>query len=163
MTSGIDFKIEGLDAAVGKLQSLSHDAKYKGGRAALRMAARVVVDAAKANAERVNDPKSPESIAANIAERWNGNLFKRSGDLGFRVGVLGGAREETKASRKANPGGDTFHWRFIEFGTSKMPAAPFMRPALADNIGRATDAFVTNFDRAIDRALKRAQKKGAKK
>lgn len=158
MPNAVEFKIEGVEAAIGKMRALSYDAKYKGGRASLRAATRVVVKAAKTNAERINDPNSPESIAANIAERWNGTLFKQTGDLGFRVGVLGGAREETKASRGANPGGETYHWRFIEFGTSRFPAAPFMRPALADNINTATDTFVNYFDKAMDRALKRAKK-----
>jgi HK97 gp10 family phage protein len=36
-------------------------------------------------------------------------------------------------------GGDAFHWRFIEFGTSKMAARPFMRPALAENIQKVSD------------------------
>lgn len=43
----------------------------------------------------------------------------------MRVGILGGARDmgkygEFKGAGKDNPGGDTFYWRFREFGTSKM-------------------------------------------
>jgi HK97 gp10 family phage protein len=161
MVASVEFKIEGIDSLIGKLRAVSYDLKFKGGRSALRAAARVVVEAAKANAERIDDPESAESISRNIAARWDGNLYKRTGDLGFRVGVLGGA-QETKGTKKAYPGGDTFHWRFIEFGTSTIPAAPFMRPALADNIDRVTTTFVTTYEKSIDRALKRAQKVSVK-
>lgn len=161
MVASVEFKLEGIESLIGKLRAVSYDLKFKGGRAALRAAARVVVEAAKANAERIDDPESAESISKNIAARWDGDLYKRTGDLGFRVGVLGGAKE-TKAQKKAYPGGDTFYWRFIEFGTSRFPAAPFMRPALADNIERVTNTFVTFYEKSIDRALKRAQKASAK-
>ena len=59
---------------------------------------------------------------------------------------------------KTNPGGDTFYWRFIEFGTQKIGARPIMRPALTDNVTTATTEFVTHFSKALDRAIARARK-----
>lgn len=168
MADGMQFSLTGLDELLGKLEGVSHDMKYKGGRFALRKAAQVVRDAAKRNAERVDDPDTPENIAENIVERWSGRRFKRTGDLMFRVGVMGGARGYAKASGevqgkgKANPGGDTFYWRFLEFGTEKMPRQPFLTPALTDNFNKATDEFVRQYDKALDRAIKRAKKKAAK-
>lgn len=32
---------------------------------------------------------------------------------------------------------DPFYWRFVEFGTSKMPARPFLRPAFEANKDKA--------------------------
>lgn len=162
MADGITFKIVGLDALLAKFESITYDTKRKGGRYALRKAAQLVRDAAKANAKRIDDPKSAADISANIVERWNGRLFKRTGDLGFRVGVLGGAGgSKTGAQQSAGlPGGDTRHFRFVEFGTEKVAARPFMRPALENNINAATDVFVTEYGKAIDRAIKRAGKKG---
>jgi HK97 gp10 family phage protein len=158
MVASVDFKITGADALIGKLRAVSYDLKYKGGRAALRKAAQLVVKAARANAQRLDDPQTPDSISKNIVERWDGKRFKSSGDLGFMVGVLGGARATTKGANNSNPGGTTFHWRFKEFGTSRIAATPFMRPALEDNINQATSEFVTQYEKAIDRALKRAKK-----
>lgn len=45
-------------------------------------------------------------------------------------------KAETGKDAKENPN-DPFYWRFLEFGTSKMPARPFMRPAFEANKMRA--------------------------
>lgn len=177
MMADIEFKIEGLGPLLGKLEAVTYDVKRKGGRSALRKAAQLIAKAAQQNASIFDDPETKQSIAANIAIRWDGKRFKRNGDLGFRVGVLGGAQEyaNTKDNVRAgrvgeshanggsskNPGGDTWYWRLLEFGTSKMQAKPFMRRALADNVDAATSAFVAAYSKAIDSAIKRAAKKAA--
>ena len=167
MADSVSFNIQGLDSLLGKLENLKYETKKKGGRYALRKAAQLVRDAARENAKRIDDPTSPEKISANIVERWNSRLNRRTGDLGFRIGVLGGARDysaygEITTGKKAttNPGGDTFYWRFVEFGTQFVPARPFIRPALESNIGAATDEFVKQYERVIDRAIKTSKKKG---
>lgn len=162
MADGVEFSITGLESLLGKLDSVSYDVRRKGGRAALRKAAQVVAKKAKEGAERIDDKETGRSISDNIALRWNGKLFKQTGDLGFRIGVLHGAvlakkGEEVDTSTNA----PTPHWRLIEFGTEKMAAAPFMRPALANSIAEVTNTFVTEYEKAIDRAIKRAAKKAA--
>ncbi|HGY9636451.1 TPA: HK97-gp10 family putative phage morphogenesis protein [Pseudomonas putida] len=159
MADGVDFSILGLDSLLGKLSEVSVDVRHKGGRAALRKAAQVVVQKAKAGAERIDDKATGRSISDNIALRWNGRLFKRTGDLGFRIGVLHGAVLKDGGDLSSNA--PTPHWRLIEFGTEKMPAAPFMRPALADSISEVTNTFVIEYEKAIDRAIRRAAKKAA--
>lgn len=159
MADGVEFSILGLEGLLGKLSEVSVDVRRKGGRAALRKAAQVVVQKAKAGAERIDDKATGRSISDNIALRWNGRLFKRSGDLGFRIGVLHGAVLKDGGDLTSNA--PTPHWRLIEFGTEKMPAAPFMRPALADSISEVTNTFVTEYEKAIDRAIRRAAKKAA--
>ncbi|MNP28605.1 hypothetical protein D3C76_1215800 [compost metagenome] len=162
MADGAEFSILGLDSLLGKLQEVSLDVRRKGGRAALRKAAQVVVQKAKEGAERIDDSATGRSISDNIALRWNGQLFKRTGDLGFRIGVLHGAVLAKKGEVvDTSTNAPTPHWRLIEFGTEKMPAAPFMRPALADNISLVTNTFVTEYEKAIDRAIRRAAKKAA--
>lgn len=156
MADSIEFALEGIDSLVGKLEAISYDMKRKGGRTALRKAAQVVANKAKEGAERLDDPETGRSIAANIALRWNGRLFKLSGDLGFRVGVLHGAVLKNGGDLSANS--PTPHWRLLEFGTAKMAAQPFMRKALADSISEVTTTFITEYEKAIDRAIKRAAK-----
>lgn len=172
MAEGVEFKLQGIDSLVSKLEAISFDLKRKGGRSALRKAAVLISEKVKENARRINDSETPEDISKNITLRWNGKLFKSSGDLGFRIGVLGGAKQYNnmhtrKGGRSGtyrvggshdNPGGDTFYWRFVEFGTARVAARPFMRPALAQSISEATDTFITEYEKAIDRAIKRAAK-----
>jgi HK97 gp10 family phage protein len=151
-------KMEGVDALVAKLESIKYDVKYKGGRSALRKAAQVIRNAARQNIQAHDDPETGRSIAKNITEKWNGRLFKASGDLGFRVGVQGGAKVLDKDNSDTGAGGPTPHWRFLEFGTEKNKAFPFLVPAMNANVQKAADVFIREYGRAIDRALKKAAK-----
>lgn len=162
MADTVEFSILGLDSLLAKLETVSYDVKRKSGRAALRKAAQLVANKAKEGAQRVDDPATGRAIAANVALRWNGRLFKQTGNLGFRVGVLHGAvlpKQGDQVEKGQNA--PTPHWRLLEFGTERMRAQPFMRPALEQNISAATDLFVTEFEKGIDRAIKRAAKKAA--
>lgn len=158
MAETVEFSLLGLDSLLGKLESVKYETKRKGGRSALRRAANVMAEKARHGAERLDNTETGRAISDNIAVRWNGRLFKRSGNLGFRVGVLHGA--VLADGGDLSPGAPTPHWRLLEFGTEKMAAAPFMRPALADNISEITGTFITEYEKAIDRAIKRAAKKG---
>lgn len=158
MAETVEFSLLGLDSLLAKLESVSYETKRKGGRSALRRAANVIAEKAKQGAERLDDKGTGRSISDNIAVRWNGRLFKRSGNLGFRVGVMHGAILADGGDLSANS--PTPHWRLLEFGTETLPAAPFMRPALADNISEITGTFITEYEKAIDRAIKRARKSG---
>lgn len=62
----------------------------------------------------------------------------------MQVGIRGGARKS---------GDNVFYWRFLEFGTEKMAARPFMRPALESKAEAATDAIVTELNRQLDEVL----------
>lgn len=161
----VEYKVTGMEELTAKLKTVRSDMQRKGGRYALRKAAQVLRDQARMNAARVDDPRTPEDIAKNVVERWDSRTFKKTGNLGFRVGVLGGAKGDAKASGevkgkgKANPGGDTFYWRFLEFGTSHMAARPFIRSAM--NRGQeAVGKFINEYGKALDRALRRAGRGG---
>ncbi len=131
----IDAKID--DQAVvnvlGKIGRLETRFAKNAMRRALRKGAAPIRDRARMYARQIDDPKTPEQIWKNIVIR--GGRTRDKNLLKVRVGVLGGARDltahgEFKGGGKANPGGDTFYWRFLEFGTRKMKARPFMRPAM---------------------------------
>lgn len=159
MADRIDYEFTGIEELLGKLDEVSDDIKIKGGRFALRKAAQKLRDQVKMNADRVDDPESDARISDNVVERFSARLFKRTGNLGFRVGVMGGAGGNKPAEAFAGlPGGDTRHWRFLEFGTAKMPAKPFMRPAI-DQAGQdIVNEFSAQYIKALDRAIKRARR-----
>ena len=149
-------KMTGVDELSKRLDALTYDAQKKGGRFALRKAAQVIRDAARTNAQQVDDSATGRSIARNVTEKWNGRLNKQTGDLGFRVGVTGGARIPSD-NLDEGLGGPTPHWRLLEFGTEKMQARPFFAKALPENAQRATDVFITQFNAALDRALRKVK------
>lgn len=153
----VTFKLEGAKELKAKLEGLAYDMRFKGGRFALRKAAQLVEAQAKANALRLDDPLTGRQIAHNIALRWNGRLFKATGNLGFRIGVMGGA-EGQRNNPDLGLGGKTFHWRFLELGTEKQGERPFMRPALATQTEAVGAEFIKQYDKALDRALKKAGK-----
>jgi len=167
-------ELKGVDSLLAKLDAVTKEIKFKGGRFGLRKAANLVADAVKAGAASVDDPVTANSIARNVAVKFSPRTFKRTGNLLFRVGILGGAqnyantKDNVRAGRagksfvtggdKSNPGGDTWYWRLLEFGTQNMAARPFMRPALGNNADAAIGTFAREAEKSIDRALKRAKK-----
>lgn len=148
----IEFRLEGLDEVVRKLRILPERFAKRGMRRALRKGANIVRDAARNNAKRIDDPETREKIWKNITVQSGGSRRERqAGGPMMRVGVRGGARphsEETGLS-----GGNTTHWRMIEFGTSRMPAQPFMRPAMESNVMRATDAILAAASQELDKEV----------
>lgn len=176
MADKFEFHVKELDDILDTMKALPAAIRKKGVQFGLRKGANLVRDAAKENARRLNNPDTPEDIAANIAVRASNRYYKQTGDVMMRVGVRGGAatyadnrwnRAKRRAGKtyktdggKGNPGGDTFHWRFLEFGTRHMAATPFMRPALENNITPVINATATNTSRWLDRNIPKLRKKG---
>lgn len=155
MADGLTHNIAGLDALVRKFRTVTDDMERRGGRFALRKAAQVIRDQAKQNALRVDDPATGRKIADNVTERWSGRHFKRTGDLMFRIGVMGGGRKRP-GNPDEGPGGPTPHFHLVELGTEHSAAQPFLRPAAENNAGSVIGEFVSQYEKALDRALKRA-------
>lgn len=156
----VDVTMTGLEEITKRLEGVKYDIQKKGGRFALRRAAQVLRDAARSRAKEIDDPSTPDNIAANIVERWSNSYNKRTGDLMFRVGVLGGSQAThevtSKRGKVSTKGTDVFYWRFLEFGTEKMAARPFFRPGVESSLQRATNVFMKELDAAIGRAIKKA-------
>ncbi|MFW1997306.1 HK97-gp10 family putative phage morphogenesis protein [Acinetobacter guillouiae] len=147
----IQFDIQGLDQLQSKLERLNNPRKVKSMvRKSLRQAANIVRDAARNNAKLIDDPETREKIWKNISVQ--AGKTRNPSDIKIRVGVRGGA-----SFSNPNPlnlsGGDTRHWRWVEFGSVNNPDVPFMRPALANNIQPVTDKFVQMLNDEIDKAL----------
>lgn len=121
-------------------------------RKASRQAMNLVRDDARVKAKAIDDPETVAKIHKNITVQAGKTKDKNS--IRMRVGIKGGAgQNQYSVSTAGLSGGDTRHWRFIEFGTSTIPAVPFMRPALANNveavIGRFSQSFMQQLDEAI--------------
>jgi len=149
----VELNIEGMDQLKRKLDQLSNPKKAKQiARKAGRQAMNLVRDAARANAKAIDDPETREKIHKNIVTQ--GGKSRNSNEIVIRVGVKGGAgRNQHSVSTAGLSGGDTRHFRYIEFGTSKIPATPFLRPSLSQNLDKVTTKFVQVFDAEITKAL----------
>jgi HK97 gp10 family phage protein len=160
MAADVEFKLEGVEELEARLETLTFETQRKGGRFALRRAAQVIRNAARENAQRFDDPDTGRKIADNIAERWNNAPWRARGDLAFKIGVLKGAKIRRTGNPDEGAKGATPHWRLLEFGTEHMSAQPFMRPAMEQNLSKAGETFIIEYNKAIDRALKRAARRG---
>lgn len=148
--------VNGLAEIERKLKLLPERIGNNAMRRALRNGANVIRDAVRANAKRIDDPETREAIYKNIAVAGGGRRRERqAGGVMMRVGVRGGARPLKKGADTGLPGGNTTHWRFVEFGTSEARAQPFMRPAAASSANAAYQAVVAAAPAEIDKELRK--------
>jgi HK97 gp10 family phage protein len=77
---------------------------------------------------------------------------RTSGDhvASYSVYTRGGKRSRL-AGKARNVDKDSFYWKFVEFGTAKMAAQPFMRPAFEANKEAAVDALGEELDKRIQK------------
>lgn len=159
-----EYELQGLGEFKAKLRQLSERGTRNALNRSLRKGAVVIRDEARARAMRFDDPNTPRAIYKNItyANMSSRRLGREGNAAGIRVGVLGGARNyaaygeiKTGRSGKANPGGDTFYWRFLEFGTSRMKPKPFMRPAMLSKQTAAFDAVAKSVNTELDKEVKK--------
>ncbi|MBA1206538.1 HK97-gp10 family putative phage morphogenesis protein [Pseudomonas fulva] len=154
MADGISASLQGLKAATDKMVGLAPKLRRSGLRKAARQAMNIVRDEAKARARALDDPETAEKVWKNIVTQESARQGRREGGVVMKVGVRGGASSNQHSQdASGNPGGDTRHWRYLEFGTQQNPPAPFMRPAFSTNVNAVTERFVQVFVQEIDAAL----------
>lgn len=147
----VEFNIEGLDEVQGKLKRLGNPRLMKNAaRRSARKAMAIVRDAARSGAKSIDDPQTSEKIWKNIAIA--AGKTRNQNEVVMRVGVRGGA-SFSNPNPPNTSGGDTRHWRWLEFGSVHNPPTPFLRPALQNNIQAVTNSFAENFNKEIDKEL----------
>jgi HK97 gp10 family phage protein len=119
----IEIKVQGLAELRNALARLPQNV----GRNALRGA---VNAGAKAIADEVRD-RSPVDTGTLRRAVYRKQIRELSGPVRqtFFVGVRHGKRYQNVKAGKKTVNMDAWYWRFIEFGTRRMPARPFLRPA----------------------------------
>ncbi|MCJ9196315.1 HK97 gp10 family phage protein [Acinetobacter baumannii] len=148
-------QIHGLEPALRKMQAIGNEKTVKRiARKAMRQAMNIARDEARQKVKRLDDPTTPEKIWKEIVVQ-NGRSGNKN-TLVMRVGVRGGARipytnnaqnrRSGRVGKTYQTDGRVFYWRFLELGTSRQPATPFLRPALYENIEQITDKFVQVFN-----------------
>lgn len=159
-------RVEGL-AEIGKrLRALPPELGSKGGgplRYALFQAAKVIRNEAVAIVQAKTHTDSNMDgvrLIDNIITKRDRNPKASGATERYGIGMRGGTRQYantrrnrgTRAGQKYRTAGKVFYGRFIELGTSKMPARPFLRPALASKGEEAVHAFRAAFLKSVERA-----------
>ena len=144
-------EITGLDEVIAKMRLLGKPKKVKNAATrSARKAMNIVNKAAKVNAKAFDDKDSGNKIWKNIVTQPG--KTKGTDFVLMKVGVKGGAKNRVQ-SGKANSGGFTWYWRFKELGTARQAAAPFMRPALRNNINQVEAEFKRSFSEELDKEI----------
>lgn len=157
-------KLDGIDDLRVAMAGAAKQIRTKAVRAALRAAARVIQADARARApvlivptpfRRTGTVKRRITVRASKAARKDGNE-----GVYINVRPLRGKAQESKFGKAGakNPN-DPFYWRFLEFGTKKMAARPFLRPAAESKGNEAIGVFMKSVVPAIERLNNRVGRK----
>ena len=147
MADGVTVKVEGLKELAERLRSFGPKLARNGLRAAVSAAAQVIRKEAQ---DRV-----PVDTGLLRSEIYRKQIREQSSDTKqtYYVGVRKykkkyantkhnirkGRITQSGKSLKTYETQDAFYWRFLEFGTPKMAARPFMRPAFESKKNEAVE------------------------
>jgi HK97 gp10 family phage protein len=153
-----------LEDLLKNLRQFTPKLQRRGLTQALRKGARPIVKDARArlakHIAKTDQSQSTGALSKAITTRVNPRLGRREGGSALSIGIRGGAKEyvSNRQNRKLGrvgqsyeQGGNQFYFRFLEFGTSKMHARPFLTPALAENVYDTQTNIAMEIRKAIDR------------
>ena len=156
------FKIEGL-AELGKaLRELPERVARNGLRVSVYAGAKVVRDEARARAPKAAQSLGPNQPPPGTLKR--SVIMKHIPELSsltrqtFFVTVRYG-KKYRKQGKKGNLSQDAWYWRFVEFGTRKMRARPFLRPALEAKRREAGQAMKDRLSERIEMEASKLSRK----
>ncbi len=139
-----EVKIQGLDEVRRRLKALPKNMRNRELGKALRSGGRMIRNDAKSRV-----PTLTGLVLKNIVMRTSsGRRAGRNADVKVRIGVA-----SDRSGRDS--GTDAFYWIFQEFGTSKMPAHPFLRPAFESNKNEALNAITQSLKKGLIRQAKK--------
>ncbi|TDV54635.1 HK97 gp10 family phage protein [Pseudomonas graminis] len=125
MGDRVEYKLRGADELSARFRGLTEEMRRKVVTPAAKDAMELVLADAKDRAARIDDPETSNYIPKNLA------IVERKA-IGVEVGAVVMSVGVRKRSR-GQGGGNTFYWWWVELGTEKNRAKPFLRPALANN------------------------------
>ena len=162
----MSIKIEGLDQTLRNMREL---AAMMGPRSrsspllpAIRAAGKVVQAAAKQKVRKKSGALHDNIIVARVRKD---RLKGATEAVEVTVRYKAKAYKDNNANRRKGRVGGTyeasplFYGRFLEFGTSKMPAYPFMRPAFDANSGALPGIIQRELAKSIEAQIAKMRKR----
>ena len=149
-------KVEGLSQIHKALSELGRKVSNKIAVKAMREGGKIVREQARQNAP-VLSQSTPYRRAGTLKKAIKSSTkVLKNGKIGtvVRVKELTTKQIETFKVRSGKKGAlnpkDPYYWRFLEFGTSKMPAKPFLRPAFEQTKENAATEIIKTLKDGIE-------------
>ncbi len=145
INANLDFS--GLLDLSKEMELLSKAENSKVLREATRAGAEVIRDEVEQNA-----PERTGKLKRNIVVASERSM-PGTAVAGIRIRGTNARGTNSDTSTKTGDKNNAFYWRFIELGTSKMVAHPFVRPAFDAREAEATQVAIERLNQAIDEVL----------
>lgn len=164
MADVLSVRLDGVEDLKAALVDASRQIRTRAVRNALREAGKVIQTAARAAAPVLKVPTSRRNVGTvkkNILVRAS-KFARQAGDEGVYInvrGIRGKARVRKLGRGGAKNPNDPYYWRFLEFGTRKMAARPFLRPAATSKGPEAIQKFMDSVVPQIEKLNARVKSK----
>lgn len=149
------FNLKGLKAVQAQLENVAAETRVKLLRSAMREAFKPVLEEAKARV-----PRDSGALAEGLVI----GSAKVSGEaIAVGIVVVNNSSRQKQATTAAAAFGEaqsmglppSRRWHFIELGTAKRAARPFLRPALASGAAGVLESLKAAVSKRIRKALKK--------
>lgn len=137
----ISFEVKGLSALEQQLTELGTELAVKTLAKAARRAFKPVLDTALSMVPRDSGALA-NSLKLTTSKPKEGAVVV----VGISIGRADGKRGELPPARR---------WHFVELGTAKMQAHPFLRPALDTNANAVLEGLKEELRKAIEQAIRK--------
>jgi len=140
-----EVKITGLDDLLEKFKTFPPAFSRRLFRGAMRTAATIFENEISMRAPRLEIlPSHTNKVRVKKA-----NERRRPGDLAMHIGMASRINSDLEGWVRVGPSKRTFWGMFLEFGTHKMKARPFIRPAFEAVKERVLGKFVEEGKRTL--------------
>jgi len=167
MGTVVNFEVKGIkemNARIAALQKEFGSANVPAGKwvmRALHDGARIIRDEAKRLAPVLREPdprRHPGELRGNIVEhasreQWN-TVYVRVRTKGY---IFADGPDSSKNKKSSSRKGNPNYWWLVEFGTSKAPAQPFLRPAFETKKAVAFNEIRKSLARGLDAIVAKLQ------
>lgn len=134
--SWITYNLKGADELSRVFKTLPQELQRQVVVPAAKDAMDIVLKDAIQRASAIDDPRTIPDISKNIALIEDTKFFNETGATKISVGV--------RKRKRGAGGGNTFYWHWVELGTSRSRAQPFMRNALGQNQQAVFQEFISS-------------------
>lgn len=157
--------IQGLEGLLRSLRQAPRAIQGRAVQTGMRKGGNIIRDDARRRAPRESGFMVSQIVTRRADARSRQRAGVGAGGEYFTIGVKTGRRRKfanTKRNRRKGRAGKAYeetgwayYWRFVEFGTKKMRASPFLTPAGEAKGPEAAQVVIDETWAALDKQLKK--------